>query len=232
MTYSSDGNIPESAPSPAAVTALTPLFKPPALSDERWHHHWRDVHGPMAARISLLTRYVQIHRVAPALPGFQSYGCIGVVDAAFASVADAAALLKDPTYLAGPHLDEANFLDRSSSTTYMTRRQLLRDPGEHEGEGKALLLLSHDANAALDGQSVPYMEAFLNLESIDGIEYHVLEEPQTAPFDSIVILTARDVAALERCWSSRSLRSALTELSRSVNLTASYGFVGHAHRIV
>src|SRR5579862_2509163 len=97
------------------VTALAPVFKLPALSDERWHHHWRDVHGPMVARLSILTRYVQIHRVAPTLEGFQGYGCIGLVDVTFATAADAASLQSNPDYVTGAHRDEANFLDRKRS---------------------------------------------------------------------------------------------------------------------
>jgi hypothetical protein len=214
------------------VTALAPVFKLSQLSDERWHRHWRDVHGPMAARISLLTRYVQIHRVAPTLQGFQSYGCIGLVDVAFATAADAASLASDPDYLSGAHLDEANFLDRERSVTYLTRKEVLIQATERDGTGRAVLLLSKHPALSGDDWHADCLQGFRHAAKLQQIESHALEEPHAAPVDAIAILCWRDVSALERAWRTTAVQNAITDLGRVVDMAASYGFMGHAHQVI
>jgi uncharacterized protein (TIGR02118 family) len=46
---------------PAAVKSVELVRRRPDLSVEAFQRHWRDVHGPIAARIPVLRRYVQSH---------------------------------------------------------------------------------------------------------------------------------------------------------------------------
>jgi len=45
------------------------ITKLPALSDAEFHRYWREVHGPIAARIPGVRKYVQCHAIDRALGG-------------------------------------------------------------------------------------------------------------------------------------------------------------------
>src|SRR6478609_9173579 len=46
------------------ITNLTMFKRRPDLSPEAFHTYWRDVHGPLGARVPGVRRYVQHHAVS------------------------------------------------------------------------------------------------------------------------------------------------------------------------
>lgn len=79
------------------------LQRRPDLSPEDFGRHWRDVHGPLAARLPGLLRYHQNHLCAPiALAGIPrgDWPLDGISELWFDPVADMRALAATPAYRA------------------------------------------------------------------------------------------------------------------------------------
>ena len=83
------------------------LTKRRDLSSEEFHHHWREVHGPLVLKLPGVCQYVQcrpvpIHDQPPSFDGVAEvwYEDLGAVQRAFASPAHAAV-----------RADEANFME-------------------------------------------------------------------------------------------------------------------------
>ena len=100
--------------------------KRPGMSDEEFDHYWRDVHGPVGARIPGLRRLVQSRAIRLAgdarAPDFD-----GVAELWF----DNAQALLDARASAEWHqsgLDEANFLDPSSAIYVVTEERVIPIP--------------------------------------------------------------------------------------------------------
>ncbi len=101
------------------IRAFFCVTKKPCLSDEEFHRYWRDVHGPLTAKIPHIRRYVQHHSVYPnplEAIGVPSYD--GVAEFCFD---DYATLEKA---LSGPEITAA-FDDRPNFTGGNTRCALL-----------------------------------------------------------------------------------------------------------
>ncbi len=60
------------------------LHKHPDLCEEAFRHYWRNTHGPLAAKVPGLRKYVQGHRVPAMLPFPPS--CDGMAELWFDSV--------------------------------------------------------------------------------------------------------------------------------------------------
>jgi uncharacterized protein (TIGR02118 family) len=81
------------------------------LNDAEFHRYWREAHGPIAARIKQVHRYVQSHRIAvPGIVGSESpYD--GEAEVMIDSLEALAALRQSTEYLDGALADERNFID-------------------------------------------------------------------------------------------------------------------------
>jgi len=105
------------------VFALLP--KKSGISDEQFHRHWREVHAPLALRISSLRRYVQSHRLPQQISGFSSSPYEGVAEVWFDNPAAALGLRENPEYLEGAFRDEPNFIDTAGLTFLVTRENVV-----------------------------------------------------------------------------------------------------------
>jgi uncharacterized protein (TIGR02118 family) len=83
--------------------------RPKGMDVERFHAYWRDVHGPIAARIPVLRRYVQSHARMGAYKGGREPIYDGCAITWFDSTADMRLSATTPEY-AATRADEANFL--------------------------------------------------------------------------------------------------------------------------
>jgi len=95
------------------------------LTDEEFFRYWRNVHGPIGARIPGLRKLVQSHRIT--LPG-DAYGADfdGMAELWFD---DAAALLEarqSPEWTASTE-DERNFIDPSKAAYFVSEEHALLD---------------------------------------------------------------------------------------------------------
>jgi uncharacterized protein (TIGR02118 family) len=99
------------------------ITKKPGLSDEQFFHYWKDVHGPIGARIPCVRRLVQSQRIAIAgdtrPPDYD-----GVVELWFD---DEAALLeaRESTEWKASSEDEVNFIDHSRVAYVVTREYVV-----------------------------------------------------------------------------------------------------------
>jgi len=94
------------------------------LSAVAFHRHWREVHGPLVARVRRIDSYVQHHRTPwqpddlPVLP----HG--GTAEVSFADAGVAAGLAADPEYLAGAFHDEDSFHHMDRLTAFLAQEHV------------------------------------------------------------------------------------------------------------
>jgi uncharacterized protein (TIGR02118 family) len=99
------------------------ITKKPGVSDEQFFDYWKNIHGPIGARIPYVRRLVQSQRIA--IPGDKrppDYD--GVVELWFD---DEAALLearKSVEWKASSE-DEANFIDHSRVAYFVSREHVI-----------------------------------------------------------------------------------------------------------
>jgi uncharacterized protein (TIGR02118 family) len=83
--------------------------RPKGMDVEKFHAYWRDVHGPIAAKIPVLRRYVQSHARMGAYRGGREPIYDGCAITWFDSTADMRISATTPEY-AATRADEPNFL--------------------------------------------------------------------------------------------------------------------------
>jgi uncharacterized protein (TIGR02118 family) len=94
------------------------ITKKPDLADEEFFHYWKDVHGPIGARIPRLRKLVQSHRLS--IPGDKHPPAYdGVAELWFDSVEDLVAARQSPECQASTE-DEANFIDHTKVAYFVT----------------------------------------------------------------------------------------------------------------
>lgn len=112
-----DGAIP-----PGAVKNIEFVMRRPGMELESFRTYWREVHGPLAARIPTICRYEQHHAAADAYAaGAPAYDGLAVTW--FRSTADMKAGTETPEY-AETRADEANFLPDGHLPIIITREHV------------------------------------------------------------------------------------------------------------
>ena len=108
------------------------ITKKAGLADEEFFRYWKDVHGPMAARIPHLRRLVQSHRMV--VPGDKfPHGYDGMAELWFD---DEAALLeaRESEEWKAITRDEARFIDGSKVAYFVSKEHVIAG-GASELEG-------------------------------------------------------------------------------------------------
>ena len=99
------------------------ITKKPGMTDEDFFHYWKNIHGPMGARIPGLRRFVQSHRVN--VPGdARPADFDGMTELWFD---DMSALLKartSPEWRASSE-DERNFIDESRVAYFISEEHAI-----------------------------------------------------------------------------------------------------------
>ncbi len=95
------------------------IRKRPDLSDEQFFRHWKDVHGPIGARIPGLRRLVQSQTVAGTAelraPDFH-----GMAELWFDDIEWLLAARRSPEWAASTQ-DEENFIDDDNTALFVTK---------------------------------------------------------------------------------------------------------------
>lgn len=190
--------------------ALIP--KKPDISRERFHHHWRDVHAPLAKRIKSLRRYVQSHRIDTPVPGFDAIPYEGIAEIWFDDLKSVRTLGDNPDYLGGAYLDEPNFIDPVGPCFLATREQVVIDEVKLDkgtAIAKVLFLLKRKAGMSVaDFQTYWRDEHAPQIPRDRGVLRYVqchqapetYEEQDAPAFDGVAELWFKDPAAFERYW--------------------------------
>jgi uncharacterized protein (TIGR02118 family) len=99
------------------------ITKKPNLTDEEFFRYWKDVHGPIGARIPAVRRMIQSRRIA--VPGDRHRGDYdGMVELWFDSAEALLAARQSPEWKASSD-DEANFIDHSRVAYMVTEEHLI-----------------------------------------------------------------------------------------------------------
>jgi hypothetical protein len=218
------------------VELVQPVYRRADLSSERFHYHWRSVHGPVAARIELLKRYVQNHRIGPEVPGVPTLDCDGVVEVTFASMADAVALPSDETYLSGAGRDEPNFLDVQRSIGFLTSPRVVWETTTPVAAAKAALLVRAAptlSDSAFRHRWPEFLEGLRSTLDLCGLSYaFVLGEAPERPYDAVGFLTWPSLFAFEQQWFSDARRAHWTTFDELVDLSRSHGVLTQPERVI
>ena len=112
------------------TTGQTPMIKlvycitkKPDLAEEEFFRYWKDVHGPIGARIPRLRKLVQSHRLS--IPGDKHPPAYdGVAELWFDTVDDLVAARQSPEWQASTE-DEANFIDHTKVSCFVTEEHVV-----------------------------------------------------------------------------------------------------------
>jgi len=99
------------------VKAIYLIRRKPGMSGEDFHRYWREVHGPIAARIPGLRRYVQCHAVDAGLGAAADYD--GAAEVWFDDMDTLRRAAASPEY-AEAREDERRFIDLERVTLVLT----------------------------------------------------------------------------------------------------------------
>lgn len=215
------------------------VFKRPDISDERFHHHWKVIHGPLGAGMRHLYRYVQLHRIHPFLPGMPPIGCEGVVEGYFHSRATLEETFTETAFLERTKPDEPLFLDVGRLTPILTGDQVVvPGPPDRRAGAKAALLLRRAPNLEIEEfreRSARFAQRLAEVCDPQHLTHAVALQSEYAQgepvFDSFHFLAWPDVFALEEAWSAPQVKDALRELSSFADVPGCAGFLAEEHRV-
>jgi uncharacterized protein (TIGR02118 family) len=217
------------------VYALIP--KRPDITVEEFHSHWRDIHAPLAKRITTMRRYVQSHAIRTGPGGLPQAIYEGVAEVWFDDLETAVGMGEDPNYVNGAGADEPSFIDQSRLTFLFCREHLPFDgPTLTAGapELKVLLLLARPANPGA-WPADALAEAALELPGLTRLLFAVSDTDlyqEGQPFDTLVELSWVDLAAYDTAWSGHEAGRFRQVLAGSADLQRSAGMVTEPFRVV
>lgn len=105
------------------------ITKKAGLTDEEFFRYWKNIHGPIGARIPRLRRLVQSHRVI--LHGDEHRSDYdGMAELWFDNVEDLLAARQSPEWKASSE-DEANFIDHKRVAYFVSEEHVILEAREN-----------------------------------------------------------------------------------------------------
>lgn len=101
------------------------ITRKPGMDVEAFQEYWRTVHGPIAAQIPMIRRYVQCHTRLSAYRAGRQPLCDGVAEVWCDSTDALRESEKTPEY-AAVRADEPNFMDGSKAAFILTKEYEIR----------------------------------------------------------------------------------------------------------
>jgi uncharacterized protein (TIGR02118 family) len=123
----------EGPATPSSVHLIALITRKPGMTVDEFQRYWREHHGPLAAKIPGLRRYVQTHPFPEHYGGRNAPLCDGVAEAWFDALDDVRRATQSAEYHA-VRADEPNFLDTSQVAFILTRDfEIFRRIGPNAG---------------------------------------------------------------------------------------------------
>ncbi|MFZ3340950.1 MAG: EthD domain-containing protein [Terriglobales bacterium] len=99
------------------------ITKKPGLADPDFFHYWKNIHGPIGARIPGLRRLVQSHRLS--LPGDNRHPDYdGMAELWFDDLDALLAARKSAEWKASTE-DENNFIDQNKTSSFISEEHVI-----------------------------------------------------------------------------------------------------------
>jgi uncharacterized protein (TIGR02118 family) len=189
------------------------VTKKPGLSDEQFHNHWRDVHGPLGLKINGLRRYVQSHRSRHDFPGYEQCPFSGVAEIWFDDLESLQNLRDEPSYINHAQADEPNFIDTSALIFLATREHVFIEGPKIEKDTallKAVFLLKRRQDMTVE----EFQDYWINVHApliprdagiVRYVQCHQAPETYAAgtpAYDGVAELTFNDMTGFEAYWLS------------------------------
>ena len=216
------------------------VYKRTDISDERFHYHWKVIHGPLGQGMVHLVRYIQLHRIAPALPGLPTLACEGIVEGWFKSMETVEATFVDPAYLEHTKPDEELFLEQDQLTAVFADEELLVPGAPDRPEGaKATLALRRRADVPAVqflGAWRAFTERLIEVSEPVHVSRSVAREAEYEDgkqpcYDGFDFIAWENLETLERAWAADPVRDLLPSLGEFADLTRSAGHVAEEYRV-
>ena len=104
------------------VKLIYGINRKPGMSVEEFQHYWRETHGPIAARLPGVRRYVQCHTLPELYTGENTPAYDGVAELWFDDMAALQQAMASPELKAARE-DERNFIDHSRTFSIVTEEK-------------------------------------------------------------------------------------------------------------
>jgi uncharacterized protein (TIGR02118 family) len=205
-----------------------------SLDDSAFHRYWRETHGPIAARIPQLHRYVQSHRIPYDGTNSRYDGEAEVLIDDLAALAD---LRKSREYLDGALADERNFIDLSRVEWMVTRDHVIVDGPAGGSLIKGVWQLKRKDGMALDefrkywievhgtlGRKLPGLRRYVQSHLID--EAYLYAEPR---YDGVAQLWFDGPDAMRAAFSSPAGLELGADGPKFIDVAALTHFVAQEH---
>jgi uncharacterized protein (TIGR02118 family) len=213
------------------------------ISTAAFHHHWREVHAPLALRITQLRRYVQSHRKPLAVPGFDHVPYGGVAEVWFDDLASLENLKHNPEYMHGAQADEANFIDTAQLKFLATREHVFIDDIDIKQDTvvtKAIFLLRRRPGMSVAAFQDYWISGHAPQIPRDAgilryVQCHQLAETYAAgepAYDGVAELTFADDAAFLAYWNSPRIQAIFgADAPRFLDGAHCTAFLADDHRV-
>jgi len=226
------------------VKCFALLTKRPDISDEQFHRHWREVHAPLALRISSLRRYVQSHRIPHDLSGFSPPPYGGAAEVWYDNLAAALQMRTNPEYLEGAFRDEPNFIEQPKLAWLATQENVVvaGSPMTKQTPAvKGLFLVKRKSSMSVAefqdywrNRHAPLVPRTPHL--LRYVQCHVLPETydSDAPpaYDGVAELWWPDLARFKESWASPELQVEQLTDARNFVSGESRAFLAQENRVI
>lgn len=210
------------------------------LTNADFHNYWRDTHGPIAARIPQIRRYVQSHRIqAPGVVGADSpYD--GEAEVLLDSAESFAELRKSKEYLDGALADERNFIDLRRVEWMTTTDHLIIDGPSGAQLVKGVWQLKRMPGMSLDefrkywievhgamGHDLPGVRRYVQSHLIDDAYLYA-----TPAYDGVAQLWFDNPAAMRAAFDSPAGKAMAADGEKFLDMNFTRNFIAREHIVV
>jgi uncharacterized protein (TIGR02118 family) len=143
----------------AKVKLFAAIPRKRAVTRQEFHDHWRHPHGTLARHISTIRKYVQSHQIQCALLDDRQTRYEGIAEVWMDSVADAAALAEEPTYVRDLVPDEPAFIELDDLRFLIAEEDVLVSGPDHRAGPSKEDACWYDDDRAVNIKLIQLMDA-------------------------------------------------------------------------